>query len=79
VRPQGGVHIEDSLAKMGTALAGFAEIQTRLEAVDLSELTIPHPFLGPINAYQWMVLAAEHKDRHRSQIEKVKSTAGFPL
>jgi uncharacterized damage-inducible protein DinB len=78
VRPQGGVRIEDSLEKMRTALAGFAEIQSRLEAVDLSEQMFPHPFLGPINAYQWMVLLGEHEDRHRGQIERLKATAGFP-
>ena len=56
VRPKGGVSVEDSLAKMRVALAGFADIQPRLEAVDLSEQVFPHPALGPFNAYQWMVL-----------------------
>ncbi|MBO0861169.1 MAG: DinB family protein [Chloracidobacterium sp.] len=79
VRPQGGVRIEDSLAKMEAAQLGFVEIQKRLEAVDLSEQVFSHPFLGPINVYQWMVLVGEHKDRHRGQIERVKSTDGFPL
>ena len=79
VRPQGGALIEDSLAKMRASLAGFAEIQSRLEAVDLSEQTLPHPFLGPINVYQWMILLAEHEDRHRGQIERLKATAGFPI
>jgi len=78
VRPQGGARIEDSLAKMQASLDGFAEIQSRLEAVDLSEQMFPHPFLGPINAYQWMVLLGEHEDRHRGQIERVKATPGFP-
>jgi uncharacterized damage-inducible protein DinB len=79
VRPQGGVEIEDSLAKMRVSLDGFAEIQSRLEAVDLSEQTFLHPFIGPINAYQWMILLGEHKDRHRGQIERLKAAAGFPL
>jgi uncharacterized damage-inducible protein DinB len=78
VRPQGGVGIEDSLAKMQASLAGFAEIQSRLESVDLSEQMFPHPFLGPINAYQWMVLLGEHENRHRGQIERLKAAAGFP-
>src|SRR5262245_36191633 len=78
VRPQGGVGIEDSLAKMQATLAGFAEIQSRLEAVDLSEQMFPHPFLGPINAYQWMVLLGEHENRHRGQIERLKAATGFP-
>ena len=79
VRPQGVARIEDSLAKMRTSLDGFAEIQSRLEAVDLSEQVFPHPALGPINAYQWMVLLGEHEDRHSGQIERVKASPGFPL
>src|SRR5215470_7544030 len=79
VHPKGGVSIEDSLAKMRVALAGFADIQPRLEAVDLSEQVFRHPFLGPINAYQWVVLLGEHEDRHRGQIEKVKASPGFPF
>jgi uncharacterized damage-inducible protein DinB len=79
VRPQGGARIEDSLAKMRTSLDGLAEIRSRLEAVDLSEQMFPHAFLGPINAYQWMVLLGEHEDRHRGQIERLKATVGFPL
>ena len=79
VRPKGGVSIEDSLAKMRVALAGFADIQPRLEAVDLSDQVFPHPALGPFNAYQWMVLLGEHEDRHRAQIERVKASSGFPL
>ena len=79
VRPKGGVSVEDSLAKMRVALAGFAEIQPRLEAVDLSDHMFPHPALGPFNAYQWMVLLGEHEDRHRAQIERVKAASEFPL
>ena len=79
VRPRGDARIEDSLAKMRASLDGLAEIQSRLEAVDLSEQMFPHPFLGPINAYQWMVLLGEHEDRHRAQIERVKAASGFPI
>ncbi len=78
VRPQGGARVEDSLAKMRDSLAGFAEIRSRLEAVDLSEQVFPHPAFGPLNAYQWMILLGEHEDRHREQIERVKASAGFP-
>jgi len=77
VRPKGGVSVEDSLTKLSVTLAGFAEIQSRLEAVDLSEQVFPHPALGPFNAYQWMVLLGEHEDRHRGQIERLKAADGF--
>ena len=78
VHPKGGAPIADSLAKLRATLAGFAEIQSRLEAVDLSEQVFSHPAFGPLNAYQWMVLMGEHEDRHRGQIERLKAAEGFP-
>ena len=78
VRPKGGVELGDSLEKMRATLAGFSEIQSRLESVDMSEQMFPHPALGPFNAYQWMILLGEHENRHRGQIERVKAANGFP-
>jgi hypothetical protein len=78
VRPKGGISISESLGNIQSALAGFAEIRPRLEAVDLSEHLFPHPALGPISAYRWMILLGEHQDLHRRQIERIKAAAGYP-
>lgn len=78
VRPKGGVAVADAVAGLRQTIAGFAEIQSRLEAVDLSEQKFPHPAVGPLSAYQWMILLAEHSDRHLGQIGRVKAAAGFP-
>ncbi len=78
VRPKGGVAIADAIVGLKQTIVGFAEIQSRLEAVDLSEQKFPHPAVGPISAYQWMILLKEHSDRHLGQIERVKASAGFP-
>ncbi|MEK7830553.1 MAG: DinB family protein [Acidobacteriota bacterium] len=78
VRPKGGVTIADAVASLQQTIVGFAEIKSRLEAVDLSEQKFPHPAVGPLSAYQWMILLAEHSDRHLGQLERVKVAAGFP-
>lgn len=78
VRPKGGVAIDESIAGLQKTIAGFAELQSRLEAVDLSEQSFPHPVAGPLSAYQWMILLAEHSDRHLGQIGRIKSADGFP-
>lgn len=78
VRPKGGVSIPDALATIQATLDGFDEIRARIEAVDLSEREFPHPALGPITAYRWMILLGEHQDLHRRQVERVKASAGFP-
>ena len=38
----------------------------------------PHPLLGPLDGYQWMILVAAHTARHTAQIQEVKAAANFP-
>jgi hypothetical protein len=45
---------------------------------DLRSRSRPHPQLGALDCYQWLVLIGSHCDRHRVQIGKVKASAGFP-
>lgn len=78
VRPKGGVAIADSIVGLRNTIAGFSEIQPRLEAADLSEQAFPHPAAGPLSAYQWMILLAEHSNRHLGQIGRIKAADGFP-
>jgi hypothetical protein len=39
---------------------------------------VPHPALGPLDAYQWILLIAAHTERHVAQIAEVKAAASFP-
>ena len=78
VKPQGAQPLNESLTKLAEALAGFHEINLRLAATDLSAPTFPHPAIGPLTAYQWMIVQAEHLDRHRGQVERLKQAAGYP-
>lgn len=38
----------------------------------------PHPAMGPIDAYQWIILLAAHSARHTAQIEEVKTAHDYP-
>jgi len=58
-------------------VAGLQESRKRLlsamksaEGIDLSGLTAPHPALGELNLYQWLIFVARHEERHRTQIER---------
>jgi len=37
-----------------------------------------HPALGPIDAYQLLLLDAAHTNRHTQQLQEVKADPGFP-
>ena len=60
----------DGLADSRSAL--LAEV-ARAGAHDLSRLTFPHPVLGRLDMYQWLLYCAQHELRHLHQIEKVQS------
>jgi hypothetical protein len=59
----------DGLVDSRSAL--LAEV-ARAGARDLSGLTFPHPVLGRLDMYQWLLYTAQHELRHLHQIESVR-------
>ncbi len=45
---------------------------------DLRDHFGPHPALGSLDAYQWILLISAHSERHTKQIEEVKAYPNFP-
>jgi len=45
---------------------------------DLRAHFAPHPLLGPLDLYQWMLLTSAHTERHTKQLLEVKADPGFP-
>lgn len=38
----------------------------------------PHPALGLLDAYQWLIFISAHSERHILQMKEVMATAGYP-
>jgi hypothetical protein len=51
-----------------------------LEKTDavLRDKIAPHPAMGPLDAYQWVLLMSAHTERHTLQILEVKAANGYP-
>ena len=71
VRPQG----EFDAASAWTALE---QTRTALRAgvmpgdgLALGEVIQPHPVLGPINIYQWLLFVGSHEARHTAQVREI--------
>jgi hypothetical protein len=77
VRPSGQVPVADSLARMRRSRAELHGLRPKLEAIDLSGMTYPHPAFGPLNLYQWLALIGMHEDRHLRQVESIMSSPQF--
>lgn len=71
VAPTGGVSIAESLARLNNSTAAIAEMQADLEAFDVSGFTFPHPYFGPLNAAEWVLLSGGHAARHMAQAQKM--------
>lgn len=71
VHPTGEVSIDESLATLAAATEAFDSLRPDLERYDLSAHTFPHPFFGPLNAGEWLVMAGLHEKRHAAQIESL--------
>lgn len=78
VQPHEHAPVEQSLARLETSQKSFIEIAERLGQYDLSLLKYPHPLLGELNMYQWLVIAGGHERRHANQINRIKSEPDFP-
>ena len=78
VKPQSHLPVEESLARMKASREKFLDSVGHLAQYDLSELSYPHPLLGNLNMYQWILIAGGHERRHTAQIGRIKAEAGFP-
>ncbi len=38
---------------------------------DLSKYNLAHPFLGTLNAYEWLQFVASHEIRHAKQVREI--------
>jgi hypothetical protein len=44
----------------------------------LRDHTAPHPAVGELDGYQWLLYLSGHTMRHTAQIREVKASPGFP-
>ncbi len=74
VEPQTVLEKEEMLAELRgvreRTLAFIEETRGR----DLSKYNMPHPFLGTLNAYDWLQFIASHEIRHMKQLREIAGT-----
>jgi hypothetical protein len=78
VVPIDALPLADSIVRMGETRAKLLAPLDELCKYDVSALQFPHPALGPINTYQWMLVMGGHEARHRRQIDRIKTDSNYP-
>jgi hypothetical protein len=58
------------LAVRQRTLATYGTVDGR----DLTRLAFPHPYFGPLNAYEWLLLVGHHELRHLDQMREAAAS-----
>jgi hypothetical protein len=75
VAPQGfvptrGLDRKELLDGLASSRAALLRETARAGSVDLGQLHFPHPVLGRLDMYQWVLYLGQHELRHLHQIER---------
>lgn len=71
VQPMGDQSLEESISVLAENRKRLHGIRERLESVDASKHTFPHPFFKELTAYQWLGMVGLHEMRHLEQIKRI--------
>jgi uncharacterized damage-inducible protein DinB len=75
--PAGNWTRQEALQRFATARSRTEDF-LRSSELDHRAHVINHPVMGPLDAYQWVLLVAAHTERHLNQIAELKADANFP-
>jgi hypothetical protein len=73
ISPTGTVPLEDGLAGLAETRRKLLDLMHRVSGHALGELGAPHPLIGRLTFYEWLLFLAQHEERHTIQI---RETAG---
>jgi uncharacterized damage-inducible protein DinB len=71
VRPSGDIDAKSAWAALEQTRETLRTAFLAGDGLALSEVVQPHPVLGPINLYQWMLFVGSHETRHTAQIVEI--------
>jgi hypothetical protein len=74
VIPARDVTKNELLALLSDSRSKLREAIREADAIDLSRMQFPHPVLGRIDMYQWILYVGKHERRHIAQIARAKGT-----
>ena len=71
VRPEGNIDAESAWAALEKSREVLRAAILSADGLALSEVVQPHPVLGPINLYQWVLFIGGHEARHTAQVREI--------
>jgi hypothetical protein len=70
-RPQGDLDAASAWTALEQTRAALRAGVLAGDGLALGEVIQPHPVLGPINLYQWLLFVGSHEARHAAQVREI--------
>lgn len=71
VMPRGDVSATQALAALEESRRDLMTAAAAGNGLALGTITYPHPLLGTLNLYQWILFVGQHEARHAEQIREI--------
>jgi uncharacterized damage-inducible protein DinB len=71
VRPGRELDAASAWTALERARANLRQAALAGDGLALGEVIQPHPVLGPINIYQWLLFVGSHEIRHTAQVREI--------
>jgi hypothetical protein len=78
VAPRGDYTAAQGLAALALSREALLAAIRSGDGLALGELTFPHPLLGSLDLYQWILFVGQHEARHAVQIAEIGRAATGP-
>ncbi len=78
ITPAHGKAKDELLRGLQTSRENLTGAIDKIKDYDLHLLDFPHPFLGKLDLYQWILFVGKHERRHLKQAENVTRDPNFP-
>ena len=75
LRPTADAELDPVWASLVAIRARTYRAFGTVDGRNLAAITAPHPLLGPLNAYEWMLFLGKHEERHVGQLKRQLAAA----
>jgi hypothetical protein len=70
VEPKTVLSLSESLAALAVSRDGLRQAMEKADGWALEQVVAPHPRLGTLDMYQWLLFLGHHERRHLAQLER---------
>ena len=71
VAPRGEYDAAQAIEALSASRQALLTVVREADGLALCQISFPHPLLGSLNLYQWVLFVGQHEARHADQIQEI--------